>query len=208
MDALDSSSDVAVPAERAMRRCVSRMVIALFVAQAAGICAYWIVFWTTKDVFDDKSYQVYERSFPLADGFVVLNSLLCAYHLARSYPRPARRLALGHGLIAVGGMWFLGLEDILFNLENDMYAYLTRGTASQRCNMWLELGINVWCILGQAFLAFWLCMSQGVKVRSVKQDRSNHLHAALTAPMDESSNVRHVQKVYNNTKSVASHSAC
>ena len=67
--------------------------------------AYWMSYARNPSPFQQDWYLAYEDAFPLADlTVVVLNSLLCVFHLS---PCGQRQHALVHLMIAVGGMFFL-----------------------------------------------------------------------------------------------------
>ena len=89
---------------------------AILLIQAVFTMMYWVVYAITGPSFHERWYTAYEQSFPLSDGFVIINSVICVVHLRES----RRSLAMTHGLMAVGGQVFLGLLDISFNIENDM----------------------------------------------------------------------------------------
>jgi len=109
-------------------------IVVLWLA-AAGIVLYWISFFGAGEVHaaSDPCYVVFERNFPLPDGFVAAASVLCAEGLRRR-----REWALLWGLLAAGGFYFLGLIDTAYNLWNGMYR--TRSAA-----MAAEVAINVFC---------------------------------------------------------------
>jgi hypothetical protein len=91
----------------------------------------------------DTCYHVFERNFPLPDGFVALCAVICAEQLRRG-----REAALFWGLLCAGGLFFLAWIDIAYNLWNDMYL---RATAS----MAAEIVINLFCLgFGAALAAF------------------------------------------------------
>ena len=119
-----------------------RVTIGLLWLGAAAIVAYWTSFFLGGDVqaSADACYLVFERSFPLPDGFVALCAVLAAEGLRR-------RSAAGvlWALLTAGGFFFLGLIDVAYNLDNGMYALRTPEMA-------IEAAINVACLT----LAVWL----------------------------------------------------
>ena len=131
-----------------------RVAIIALIVHTVVTTAYWVSYFNTPSPFQQDWYIAYENAFPLADMcIVVLNCTLCVLHLLIP---GFRRRALLNALIAVGGMYFLGCMDILFNLENGMYHYILHGTQAQRINMTLELIINVWCIAFPTWLSRWV----------------------------------------------------
>ena len=134
------------------------ITIAILGIQSVFTVGYWISYFSgPPPPFPQHWYTTYESAFPLADiSVIVLNSLLCIFHLCAASGR--RRSGLKHGLIAVGGMYFLVAMDILFNIRNGMYAYVLpgHGTADQQLNMIVELVINIWCVICPTWLTHWI----------------------------------------------------
>ncbi len=108
----------------------------LLLLGAIGIVAYWLSYFAGGEVHASEAlcYHVFERNFPLPDGFIALLSVLCAHALHRR-----RASAVLFGLLAAGGYYFLGLIDIAYNLWNQMYAQLTAPMAA-------EIVINLFCL--------------------------------------------------------------
>ena len=102
-------------------------------AAAVGIGAYWLSFFTGGEVHAaaDPCYIVFERNFPLPDGFVAVCAVLCAEGLRRR-----RGWAVLWGLLTAGGFYFLGFIDTAYNLWNGMYATITAAMAA-------GIGINL-----------------------------------------------------------------
>jgi len=113
-----------------------RGVMALLWLIAAAIVAYWLSFFFGGDVQAsvDACYLVFQRSFPLPDGFVALCAILAAEALRRH-----RASSVLWMLLTAGGLFFLGLIDIHYNLGNGMYG--VRNSA-----MALEAAINLACL--------------------------------------------------------------
>lgn len=111
---------------------------------AALILAYWLSYFGAGSVRASQAacYHLFERNFPLPDGFVALCAVLAALQLRRR-----RAAGLLWALLCAGGFCFLGLIDISYNLWNDMYRLRTAQMAG-------EALINLAC-LGMA-----LCLSQ------------------------------------------------
>lgn len=104
-----------------------------------------VVFWSTflADLDAQRSSELstrsdewfaWELSFPAADAWMALTAVLGAIGVWRMRPS-----GLLFGLVSAGAMVFLGLLDVLFFLENDLYLPLTADIA-------LELGIHVWTL--------------------------------------------------------------
>ncbi|WP_028079859.1 hypothetical protein [Solimonas soli] len=112
-------------------------VIVLLWLGATCIVAYWLAFFLGGSVqaSSDACYLVFERSFPLPDGFVALCAVLAAEGLRRR-----RASAVAWALLTAGGFFFVGLIDINYNLGNGMYA---RHSGA----MMLEMAINIACLV-------------------------------------------------------------
>jgi hypothetical protein len=119
-----------------------RGTIVLLWLAAAAIITYWLTFFTSGSVqaASDACYLVFERSFPLPDGFVALSAIVAAEGIRRQ--RPAGVL---WALLTAGGFFFLALIDIGYNLDNGMYALRSAEMAT-------ETAINVACLA----VAIWL----------------------------------------------------
>jgi hypothetical protein len=100
------------------------IVIGIGVFAFLAITAYWF-FWfvvpgsvqarTLADP-DFAVYMGYELAFPLPDAFVALAALMGVIGLSKM--KDWGLLAM---LLAAGGAIFLGLEDLFFDLENNMF---------------------------------------------------------------------------------------
>ncbi len=123
-----------------------KSAIALLWISALGIAAYWISYFTGGEVHatDDLCYHVFERNFPLPDGFVAACCVLCALNL-----RQQKESALLWGLLAAGGFFFLGFIDVAYNLWNGMYLKLNAAMAA-------EIVINLYCFGFAVWLTLFL----------------------------------------------------
>ena len=120
------------------------LAVALFVG-GLGTILYWVDFFAGEHVqaSGDRCYLVFERAFPAADGWTAVAALAAAVGLWRGQPS-----AVLFGIAAGSGFIFLGLMDILYNLENGMYR--VRGV-----EMAFEIFINLFCMtVGPAAIAF------------------------------------------------------
>ncbi len=120
-----------------------RVTVVLLWVAVAGIVLYWLSYFGGGEVHAaaDPCYHVFERNFPLPDGFVALCAALCAVQLQRG-----RDSALLWGLLAAGGFYFLGLIDVAYNLWNGMYALRSAAMAA-------EVAINLFCVGFATWLA-------------------------------------------------------
>jgi len=120
------------------------MAVVLFVA-GVGTILYWVAFFSSGAVqaSSDPCYLVFERAFPAADGWTALCALVAAHALWRR-----RAHAVLFGIAAGSGFVFLGLMDVLYNLEHGMYALHSAEMAA-------EIVINVTCLtIGPAAIAY------------------------------------------------------
>jgi hypothetical protein len=94
-------------------------IIGMLVFACTATLAYWAVFFTTGEVQarNDLVYLAFERSFPLADGWMAFCALAGAIGLWRR-----RDTGFLFGLLAGSSSIFLGLMDVLFNLNEGNYA--------------------------------------------------------------------------------------
>lgn len=119
------------------------LVLAAFVA----LVAYWTIWFFVNRSWlaslDTPSYYVFENAFPAADGWLAVGCVLGAWAL---YKRKASALfwLLAGGSASI----YLGLMDVLFDLENGVYRV---GDASAVAT---EIAINVYS-LGVGAWALW-----------------------------------------------------
>jgi hypothetical protein len=113
----------------------ARTAVALLALTAVGTMAYWVAFFTSGATQSTHSpeYLAFERAFPAADAWMAIAAAVAAtgLHHRGSY-------AVAFGIAAGSALVFLGAMDVLYNLENDMYAL-------RSAEMTAEIGINVWC---------------------------------------------------------------
>ncbi len=110
---------------------------------------YWVLYFTSGAVQAETSaiYVAFENSFPAADGWMSLACFLAGAGLLLR-----RHWGLLFGLSAGSAMIFLGLMDVLFNLEQGMYLALSG-------EMVFEILINVWT-LGFGIFSLWFLWSR------------------------------------------------
>ncbi|MGH8457251.1 MAG: hypothetical protein ACRETE_09725 [Stenotrophobium sp.] len=120
------------------------ITLALLWLAALGIVLYWISYFTGGEVqaSGENCYRMFERNFPLPDGFVALCAVLCALNLRRG-----REPALLWGLLTAGGFFFLGYIDIAYNLWNGMYAAISAPMAAEIVINIFSIGFAVWLSL-------------------------------------------------------------
>jgi hypothetical protein len=125
----------------------STAVIVLLWSSAAITVLYWVVFFTGGEVQSSEAecYLVFERAFPAADLWLAVASIAAAEGLRRR-----REWAVLFGIVAGSAAIYLGCMDVLYNLENDMYARWNGPIAG-------EVVINLFCFTFGPFLLwyFW-----------------------------------------------------
>ena len=100
------------------------VVIGIGIFTFVAIAAYWFLWFFVPGVVQSRTpadadylvYETYKLAFPLPDAFVAFASLIGVIGLRRM--KDWGFLAM---LLAAGGALFLGLEDLLFDLENHMF---------------------------------------------------------------------------------------
>lgn len=109
----------------------------LMLIVAAGTAAYWLAWFTTGTVQTsaERCYLVFENAFPLADAYMAAAFVAGAVLLRRR--RPA---AVPVGIAAGSAMTFLGLMDLLYDLEHGKFADMTPAMA-------IETGIVLVCLV-------------------------------------------------------------
>ena len=123
-------------------------VAALLAVTAAGTAAYWIAFFAAGNALhssETDAYVAFEHAFPAADTWMAGAAIAAGIGLVRR--RPWAVLA---GIAAGSALVFLGLLDVLFNLEQGLYA---RPSAA----MAVETVINLFCLAAGPFFVvyFW-----------------------------------------------------
>lgn len=112
--------------------------IALLVAAAITV-AYWVIWFgvdrTLLASAHTDAYYAFENSFPLADAWLALSALVGGVLLVRGNPN-----AIYWAFLAAGSGIYLGLMDVLFDLENGIYIGKGGGDASAPA---IEIGINI-----------------------------------------------------------------
>jgi hypothetical protein len=120
----------------------------LLIITALVTIYYWADFFFrgTVHVINEEWYIKFERSFPIADlwGLVVCSLLGAAGLLTKQSYGPF------FALLAASSMIFLALQDITFNIQNNMYHFIPASN-----EMTFELIINLWTLaLGIALIIY------------------------------------------------------
>ncbi len=117
----------------------------LMILTGAGIILFWISFFTFNLVPENAPpcYLEFEHSFPLPDGLLALGLIIAGALVSRGRPA-GETLALA----CAGALMFLGLLDISYNFQNNIYGL----GAGELIGM---AAINIWCVGFGALLAIW-----------------------------------------------------
>jgi len=126
---------------------------AILLIVAAGLtCAYWTAFfltdWTVPDFAHlppgvaradlQAVYLAFEGAFPLPDAFVAVSLAVAGVYILGRDPK-----AILFGLMGAGGMIFLALIDIWFNVGNGFYRL---DALARDLGLQIEVAINVSCL--------------------------------------------------------------
>jgi hypothetical protein len=116
-----------------------RILGVLLVVAALVTAFYWWSYFTGGDVMvlRERWYTAFESSFPAADGWMALCSLIAGagFFLGRRFAAP-------FGLMAASAILYLAAMDVTFDVENHMYA-LAAGNDAMR----FEVFINASCLI-------------------------------------------------------------
>jgi hypothetical protein len=117
---------------------VDTVLAVLLLITAVVTVAYWVDFFVhgSVNVVDAEWYIRFQRAIPAADVFMAISCAVSAIGLLAGSP-----VGVGFALVAAGALLFLGLLDVLFNIDNGLYAHL-RSSWPMRG----ELVINLWCL--------------------------------------------------------------
>jgi len=117
----------------------------LLIGTAAGVIYYWIDFYVRGGVHvaEEDWYIKFERAFPPADIWMSACALVGGIGLLTE-----QTFGILFSLLAASSLIFLGLMDITFNIQNNLYRLAA--TSSQ---MKFEVFINLWTLgLGIALI--------------------------------------------------------
>ena len=114
------------------------VIAVLLLVTAVATAAYWVdFFWRgSVHVVEEEWYIRFERSFPVADGFMAACAAAAGVGLLLG-----DEWGVALGLVAAGALVFLGLMDVTFNVENGLYRRIADSGP-----MRAELVVNVWSL--------------------------------------------------------------
>jgi nicotinamide riboside transporter PnuC len=126
----------------------TRFVLGVLVFGVVATAAYWVVwFGVDREILASAhtaSYYTFENAFPLADAWMTFTGLAATVALVR------RRASALLWCIAAGtNSVYLGLLDVLFDLENGIYRSSDAGAVT------VEVVINVLTLSMGAFVLGW-----------------------------------------------------
>jgi hypothetical protein len=121
-------------------------LIGLNIFAAVATTLYWIAFFTVPEAIQarpgDPVYLAFERAFPLADAWLVVAAILGAIGLWKM-----RDWGFLFSLLAGSAAIFLGLMDLLFDLENGIFVPLTGEALTELAIVVLLLVLGPFSIL-------------------------------------------------------------
>lgn len=113
-------------------------IAVLLIGTAIGLIYYWIDFYRDESVqvINEDWYIKFEKAFTIADLWTALTALLGAIGLLMEH-----EFGLLFALVTAASLIFLGLMDVTFNVQNNLYRLV--GTSNQ---MKFEVFVNVWTL--------------------------------------------------------------
>jgi len=126
----------------------ARFILAVLIFGVLATLAYWVVwFGVDREILaaaHTESYYAFENSFPVADAWMVACGMAAVIALVR------RRASSFLWIIAAGAISiYLGLLDVLFDLQNGIYRSPDTG------GVWVEIAINVLTLAFGTVIILW-----------------------------------------------------
>jgi len=114
---------------------------------AASIALYWCIwFFVDRSILASQTtdaYYIFENAFPAADVWLAGTSIAGAIGLLRS-----KGWGLFATTLASSSSIYLGCMDVLYNLQNGVYAMSDKGAVVTEIGInSLSFGIGIYCIL-------------------------------------------------------------
>jgi hypothetical protein len=123
--------------------------------------SYWVVWYAGgRDLLasaQTPEYFAFENAFPAADGWLALCALISGIHLLRG-----RSSAIYWLFLTAGCGLYLGLMDVLFDLENGIYLVPKGGDPVA---VGIEIAINILTVTLGAYVLWWAWRNRGWAAR-------------------------------------------
>ena len=135
---------------------MKKLALGLTALTTIGIIVYWTlvfakIFPVTELV---PGYKNWFMSFPLADGWIAVTSLLAFIFLLQDKPKAAL-----FGLLTGSSLIFLGLYALLYGVNTGLLFILTTDEL-------IEIGIKVYCLsVGSVFIVYFWKLAKELLVR-------------------------------------------
>ncbi len=121
------------------------IVIGIGIFAITVLTVYWITWFTVPELIQSRTpeapdYQVYvnfEQAFPLADSFIAIAALIGVIGLWRM--KPWGFLSM---MLVAGGAIFLGLMDLLYDIQHSMFVPLNAETTIELIIVILTLSLG------------------------------------------------------------------
>ena len=132
---------------------MKKLALGLTALTTIGIIVYWTlvfakIFPVTELV---PGYKNWFMSFPLADGWIAVTSLLAFIFLLQNKPKAAL-----FGLLTGSSLIFLGLYALLYGVNTGLLFILTTDEL-------IEIGIKVYCLsVGSFFIVYFWNLAEEV----------------------------------------------
>lgn len=111
--------------------------VAIFeILTAIGLVLFWLAFFTLGLAPENppQGFFEYEHSFPLPDGLLAIGLFTAGTALLK-----CKEIGKLISLVCSGALFFLGVVDFSFNIQNGMYQLSTT-------DLILNAFINLWCL--------------------------------------------------------------
>ena len=135
---------------------MKKLALGLTALTTIGIIVYWTlvfakIFPVTELV---PGYKNWFMSFPLADGWIAVTSLLAFIFLLQNKPKAAL-----FGLLTGSSLIFLGLYALLYGVNTGLLFILTTDEL-------IEIGIKLYCLsVGSFFIIYFWKLAKELLVR-------------------------------------------
>jgi hypothetical protein len=126
------------------------------------IVAYWTIWYAGgRDLLASAhttAYYAFENAFPAADAWLALCACISGVHLLRGRPSAIYWLFL-----TAGAGFYLGLMDVLFDLEHGVYL---AANGSDPVAVGIEIAINLLTFTLSASVLWWAWHNRGWAARA------------------------------------------